>query len=107
MLLAFLVFRLSISHVCASSMIKVKTEGNALVLPSYLQGPEPRGAAHLLFPARSLLRHPSRPLRVPHVQPAPAWSEDRMAERQALLEGLAMGGDSGETSKSTHRAPAL
>eukprot|EP00798_Chlamydomonas_sp_ICE-L_P020824 gene20823-27654_t len=38
-----------------------------------------------------LSRHPDRPLRIPITQPPPAYTEDRMLERQAAMEGLMMG----------------
>ena len=44
----------------------------------------------------TLSRHPDRPIRVPLTQPAPAFTEDRLAERQAALRGLLASPDIGE-----------
>ena len=44
----------------------------------------------------TLSRHHDRPVRVPLTQPAPAFTEDRLAERQAALRGLLASPDIGE-----------
>ena len=68
----------------AACLPDLDPSGSNRILPLPPRAMLPGGAS----PPTTLLRHPDRPILTPRVQRPPAFTEDRLAERRAAIEGL-------------------